>query len=222
MSKDMLVVLQLMAEGAQFAAHPMAHSATNRQFFPQDPPHEVQIPLGQKQAAEGPPHFLRLPRFLCQPPLHIQKGPLLPPNRALSRTSTPCLHKPVLARDTHGSKARYVTAMAGIAMLAMAEITSKQTAWGRNVWYNVVMNRMQNPRHVPRVVLPLPMLLLLPLLLLLAVLLMVFTVAMAILILVEGWLSNALWWRSTLRGHLAFNILGALGSGKGPWVRVRG
>ena len=57
MPEDMFVVLQLVTEGAQLAPHPMAHSTTNQKFFPEDPPHEVQIPLGQKQAAEGQPHF---------------------------------------------------------------------------------------------------------------------------------------------------------------------
>ena len=32
-----------------------------------------------------------------------------------------CLDKPVLARDTHASKARYMAATPGIAMLAVAE-----------------------------------------------------------------------------------------------------
>ena len=40
---------------------------------------------------------------------------------AQTRRSKTCLDKPVLARDTHNSKARYGTATPGIAMLAMAE-----------------------------------------------------------------------------------------------------
>ena len=48
------------------------------------------------------------------------------PNPAFRATknsgSTPTsLDKPVLGRDTHASKARYVTATAGIAMLGIAE-----------------------------------------------------------------------------------------------------
>ena len=36
-------------------------------------------------------------------------------------TPTPCVDKPVLERNTHTSKARYLTTMPGIAMLAMTE-----------------------------------------------------------------------------------------------------
>ena len=43
---------------------------------------------------------------------------------------TPCLDKPVLAHDTHNSKAQYVTAMPGIAMLAMAKNHIKTNRMG--------------------------------------------------------------------------------------------
>ena len=44
--------------------------------------------------------------------------------------ATSCLGKPLLACDTHGSKARYMTAMRGIAMLAMAKNHIKTNSMG--------------------------------------------------------------------------------------------
>ena len=56
------------------------------------------------------------------PPLLVQARPQYEKSRQNNASMpTPCLDKPVLARDTHNSKARYVTATPGIAMLAMAE-----------------------------------------------------------------------------------------------------
>ena len=37
--------------------------------------------------------------------------------------------------------------MPGITLLAMAEITSEQTAWDCSVWYNVVLNTMHYHKH---------------------------------------------------------------------------
>ena len=53
------------------------------------------------------------------------------------------------ARDTHTTaKHGYVTATPGMAMLATAEHhKSKQTAWGCDVGYDVVMHRLHNHRH---------------------------------------------------------------------------
>ena len=44
------------------------------------------------------------------------------------------------ALNVHDSDAR-------ITLLAMAEIHIRQTAWGGNVWYNVVTNIMHHHRH---------------------------------------------------------------------------
>ena len=62
-------------------------------------------------------------------------------------TPTPCLDKPVLARNTHNSKAQYVTAMPGVAMLAMAQNHIQTNSMGLQCVVNVVMNRMHTHRH---------------------------------------------------------------------------
>ena len=61
-------------------------------------------------------------------------------------TPTPCLDRPVLARDTH-SKARYVTDMPGIAILAIAENHIPTNSMGLQCVVQVVMNRMHNHIH---------------------------------------------------------------------------
>jgi hypothetical protein len=55
----------------------------------------------------------------------------------------------MLVRDTRVSKARYVTAMPGVAMLATAEhrIKTIGMGWGCDVWYNVVVHKMHTHRH---------------------------------------------------------------------------
>ena len=54
----------------------------------------------------------------------------LPPFSHLLRRSAPCLDKPVLARNTHGSKAQHVTTMLVKAMLAMAKGHIKTNSMG--------------------------------------------------------------------------------------------
>ena len=55
------------------------------------------------------------------PPLEQARPRSQKSGQTSGSTPTPCLDKPVLTRDTHDSKARYVTAMPMTAMFAVAE-----------------------------------------------------------------------------------------------------
>ena len=57
MPKHVLVVLQHMTKRAELTSHPMSHSTTNRQFFPQRSSDKIQVPFGQIKAAKRTPHF---------------------------------------------------------------------------------------------------------------------------------------------------------------------
>ena len=91
----------------------------------------------------------REPAALGEYPLPLGQAGLRPQKSRQNSGSmpTPCLGKPVLARNTHDSKARYVTAVSRIAMLAMAENHIKTNRMGMQCGYNVGMNSMRNHRH---------------------------------------------------------------------------
>jgi len=68
---------------------------------------------------------------VAYPPPFVQARPLSQKSRQTSgSTPTPSLDRPVLARNTHDSKARQVTGMPGVAMLAMAENHIKTNSMG--------------------------------------------------------------------------------------------